>query len=66
MNNKALRSRLIAIIARCQSDNPEKTVDEVMEWHDAAVKEYNTSKCDNCGEMVEWVSEGYFCPECYC
>jgi len=30
-NNVNLRSRLIAIIARCQSDNPEKTVDDVME-----------------------------------
>jgi hypothetical protein len=23
-------------------------------------------KCCNCDEMVEMVSEGWFCPKCYC
>lgn len=23
-------------------------------------------KCSNCGDMVNMVSEGYFCPHCWC
>ena len=26
----------------------------------------NFKKCDNCGEMVEMISTGEFCPKCYC
>ena len=36
-----------------------------------AMEEYKNSpdkltKCYNCGEMVEMVSEGEFCPKCIC